>query len=327
MLEDPRVSTEELGAALRAGFGLHGETWRFVPGYDLKAATYAVDERWFAKVRFGPFATAPLEVPAALAHAGIVNVLPPVRTSEGGLWRPMGGDRSLMLYPYVDGASAMAVGMTRNQWIAFGAALRAVHETETTADLPADGFGLPAADAVRAALREPADERLTAVLETHRDRIGRVVERATGLGERLRQRSFERVLCHADIHAANVLVAEDGRVFLVDWDGPMRAPRERDLLFVIGSRIARRVTPEEEEWFFSGYGAVEIDREAIVFYRYERILEDVAEFARSIREDEQSDASRAEQLATLESFFEVGGILDAAEAVSNPLTSARGRAP
>jgi spectinomycin phosphotransferase len=322
MLEDPELPIGELSAALRGGFGVEGSDWRFVPGYDLRAATYSVDGRWFAKVRFGPIPTAPLHVPAALAAAGVVNVLPPIPTPAGRLWQPMGEDRSLVVVPFVAGRNAMEAGMTREQWIAFGAALRAVHESATTVDLPTDAFALPAADAVRASLDEQAPDResaaidrLASVLAEREDRIGQVLERATVLGERLRRRTFERVLCHADIHAANVLVADDGRIFLVDWDGPMRAPRERDLLFVIGSRIARSVSRDEEAWFFSGYGWVDLDPEAIVFYRYERILEDIGEFARSVREDEQSEPSRLEQIRMFESFFEPGGILEDAERV------------
>jgi spectinomycin phosphotransferase len=146
--------------------------------------------------------------------------------------------------------------------------------------------------------------------------------RAAELGAGLQERSFDRVLCHADIHAANILVTDDGGILMVDWDGPMIAPRERDLLFVIGSRIARAVEPHEEAWFFEGYGEVAVDAQAIAFYRYERILEDIAEFAASVLlDDAQTDATRDGQTELVASFFDPGGILETVEHVSTPRTS------
>ncbi len=91
-----------------------------MPGFDMHAASYEVDGRWFAKVRFGPVADAPLEVPRALLDAGVKNVLAPIRTLASTLWHPMSDGRTLVVYPFVAGRNAMDAGMTADQWRTFG---------------------------------------------------------------------------------------------------------------------------------------------------------------------------------------------------------------
>jgi spectinomycin phosphotransferase len=329
MLEDPGLDPRELGAALWAAWAVEATAFTFVPGHDMRAAAYEVattGDRAFLKVRFGPVAEVPLEVPRALLDAGVANVLAPVTTTASGLWHAMADGRSLVLYPFVAGRDAVLAGMTEDQWRTFGAALRAVHDSPLAvrfADrLPAEAFGLASAGGVRRAIERangpasasPAAERLGALLRERTGQIDAMLVRARELGMRLAGRRSERVLCHADIHAANVLVADDGRILLVDWDGPMLAPRERDLLFVVGSRIARAVEPHEEAWFFEGYGQVAVDRDALVYFRYERILEDLGEFASSVfGSGRASEASRASEVALAEGFFRPGGIIETVE--------------
>ncbi len=329
MLEEPALDQAELAAALRTAYGIQALEFRFVRSYDLRAASYdvaATDGRRFVKVHFSPLADASLRVPRALLDAGVSDVLAPMRTLTSALSHPIGDGRSIVVYPFVVGQNAMVAGMTGSQWRAFGRTLRGVHDSglaERFGDrLPAETFALPAAAAVRAALamaERPAvdstsGQRLKAFLAVQAGRVCAMLQRAEELRARLAGRPLTHVLCHADIHAANVVVADDGRILLVDWDGPMRAPRERDLLFVIGARIARNVEPYEEAWFFEGYGDVEVDREAIIYYRYERIFEDIAEAGMSVFGDPAlGEASRESQVRLLESFFGPGGIVETVE--------------
>ncbi len=334
MLEDPGLDTATLATALQEAWAVDASAFSFVRGYDMRAASYEVVSAGapvFLKVRFGPAPDVPLEVPRALLEAGVANILAPTPTRTGDLWRALGDGTTLALYPFVAGRNAMVAGMTAAQWRVFGSTLRAVHDSglpERFADrLPTESFGLASAALVRRALElaneppmaAPTRRQLQALLRDRSKQIDAMLDRAGALGQRLREHRFEHVLCHADIHAANILVADDGRIFLVDWDGPMLAPRERDLLFVIGSRIARAVEPREDAWFFEGYGEVAVDPEAIVYYRYERILEDIGEIARSVFEDDAlSEASSAEEVALAASFFEPGGIVETVELVQAP---------
>jgi spectinomycin phosphotransferase len=329
MLEDPRLDLAELTDAIRAGYGLSATRFGFVRGYDQQAVSYrlglADGQDRFLKVRLSPPSSdVPLEVPRALLDAGIDAVLAPIRTLDGQLAHPIGDGRSLVLYPFAAGRSGMS-GMDEAQWRSFGRALRAVHDSDLErqfADrLPAERFALPSADQVRALLEgaggaAASAERLARLLTERGDVIGRMLDRAAELRRRLATRNFERVLCHADIHAANLLITDDSDVLLVDWDGPMLAPRERDLLFVIGSRIARAVEPHEEAWFFAGYGEPPrpVDGEAIVYYRYERIFEDLAAIGESVHGVvDVPESSRLEEVELAESFFAPGGIIESVE--------------
>jgi len=222
----------------------------------------------------------------------------------------------------------MLAGLGDEQWRAFGAALRAVHDSglgeRFRGHLRSETFALPSAGLVRQllnmvhgrSLENPIAERFAAFWRERAGQIEQVLARAESLGRSLRTRRFEPVLCHADIHAANILVAEHGGIRLIDWDGPLIAPRERDLLFVIGSRIARVVTPDDEERFFEGYGPVEIDPDALVYYRYERIVEDLGEFGKSVLlNPDLSDAARTGEAEQAMGFFVPGGDIDRAETV------------
>jgi spectinomycin phosphotransferase len=333
--DDPGLNLDSITACLDAQYDLRVSAIAFLPlGYDLNAAVYKViaedGTTYFLKIRFGPVDESGLIVPWALAARGIRNVLAPLPTQSGELWCSCEG-RSLVLYPFIAGRDAMTVGMDDDQWRQFGSTLQAVHSSGLAGDLsgqlPVETFALPSSASVRRILdltettefENAVAAQFAAFWREHAARIHQMVARAEALGRRLQSRSFDHVLCHADIHAANILVGDDGQIHLIDWDGPMIAPRERDLLFVVGSRIARAVEPREEELFFAGYGPVDIDPEALIYYRYERIIQDLGEIGWSVLLDpDPSDRMRAEESRLARSFFAPGADIDHAEAVILP---------
>ena len=335
MRDDPGLDLDAIAICLAAQYDLRVSAITFLPlGYDLNAAVYKVvaddGTAYFLKIRFGPVRESGLVVPWALAKRGIRNVLAPLQTRSAELWCSCDG-RSLVLYPFIAGENAMATGMTDEQWREFGSTLQAVHSSglaeEFRGRLPIETFALSSAAAVRSILdlatttefANVVAARFAAFWRMNAARIRQMLARAEELGRQLQTRSFDHVLCHADIHAANILVGDDGQIHLIDWDGPLIAPRERDLLFVVGSRIARVVEPREEELFFAGYGPVDIDSQALIYYRYERIVEDLGEIGRSVLLDpDPSDEMRAEELRLARSFFAPGGDIDHAEVVILP---------
>ncbi len=338
MLEEPALEREVIATCLGRSYDLDVASLRFIPSHDQRAATYEVRCRdggsRFLKVRFDPVHEAALLVPRALSDEGVPGIMSPIRTSLSRLWEPM-GDRSLVVYPFVRGPNAMVAGLSDDQWRSFGATLRQVHDSgldeRFREELPIEAFRLPSAVSARRLLgrtderehQSPAANWLATFLCANAARISGVLDRAEDLAATLRSRRFELVLCHADIHAANLLLGDDGRVHLVDWDGPMIAPRERDLLFVVGSKIARDVLLREERLFFDGYGPVGIDADALRYYRYERAIEDIGSYGESVLDHRDVDeAVKEEEVALVKSFFAAGGIIETAEIVSPYQTDA-----
>jgi spectinomycin phosphotransferase len=76
------------------------------------------------------------------------------------------------------------------------------------------------------------------------------------------------------------------------------------------------VSPDDEDRFFDGYGPVEIDPDALIYYRYERIIEDLGEFSRVVLlEKDVSESTRRNEAELAMSFFAADSDLARAEIV------------
>jgi spectinomycin phosphotransferase len=333
--EDPGLEMKAIAVSIEAHYGVRVSSIDFLPvGYDLNAVVYKVRSRegtdYFLKIRRGPVNEAGLFVPRALVDLGALNIVAPLSTQSGALWGPLGAasGRNIVLYPYIEGENAMDVGLTDDQWREFGTTLRAVHDSGLAdrfrGRVPVGTFGLPSAAVVRRVVRsvsegefKPAAADFAAFWRANHGRIRRMLARAESVGRGLQAKSWEYALCHTDIHAANILVGGDGQIHLIDWDAPLIAPIERDLLFVVGSNIARVVELKEQALFFEGYGPVAIDPEALVYYRYERIIEDIGEIGnRLLLESGLGEPALAEEEALVEALFAPGGSVEFAEDLS-----------
>jgi len=245
------------------------------------------------KLRRADFDEVAVTVPAYLHSGGILAVMAPIATATKQLWIHAHGFY-WMLYPFFEGKNGFETPLSSTQWIALGETMRKVHTATLPADLarrvPRESYSphnrmiVKALDiqVERFLFDDPSMERLAAVWTTNRKEIQTVVERAEQLAEQMRHRATEFVLCHSDLHAGNVLLGADDRLAIVDWDNPILAARERDLMFVGGGVGGIWKDPREKEWFYTGYGPAEIDLVAIAFYRYERIVADFAAYGEQI---------------------------------------------
>jgi spectinomycin phosphotransferase len=199
-----------------------------------------------------------------------------------------------ILYPFFEGQNGYEVALSQAQWGALGESMHAVHTTRLPAGLLArvrqEAYAPRWRRIVQAfhtqvehsAYDDPVAARFAAFWRTKRDEIRCIVERAEELAHVLQERTVNLVVCHADLHGANVLVGAHDELAIVDWDEVILAPKERDLMSVGGGLFGDWNQAREAAWFYAGYGPTAIDTVALAYYRYERIVADIAAYAEQI---------------------------------------------
>jgi spectinomycin phosphotransferase len=246
---EPEFSAERLVDYVRRQWGLPATGVRFLPVGDALSAHYRIEagQPYFLKLRRSGMADLPAAVPRLLAERGVTQVIPPLLTRTGRLTAELDGYPAT-LCPYVDGRTGFQRDLSDPDWIELGAALRAVHATDVPAALAdrlpredysprwrdaVPGFLDGTAAAAAAGPGDPVAAGLAALLAEQAGVLRHLAERAGRLAGVLRQRRPPLVLCHCDIHAGNVLICDNGagtRLYMIDWDEPALAPKERDLM-------------------------------------------------------------------------------------------------
>lgn len=328
MLEKPNLPDAAIIDALRAAYSLPVTGLAFLPiGYDSSAWVYRASteaDAFFLKVKKGGVYPPAVTVPRFLQAHGLPEAVVPLPTRTGALWHAL-DDFDLILYPYVAGEVGMDVGLTDAQWLAFGGVLRRLHAVRLPPDLAAQ-VGVETFDPAprwrqmidrigalltRGEFAGWAAEALAAFWTARRAAIDWLVARAVALGRLAAARHLPRVLCHCDIHTANLILDPAGGLHVVDWDQPLLAPRERDLWFVDGAKASL---------FYQGYGAAAPDPVAMAYYAYEWVVQEIGDFGeRVFLLDDVSEVTRADSLRGFQALFDPGNVVDGAYAAEAAL--------
>lgn len=331
MLEKPDLADEKVVTCLQDEYGLTITQITFLPlGADINTAVYRAVTRdeiaYFVKLRSGPFAEISVLVPDWLYAQGIRVIIPPVATTVGELWASL-DDFRLIVYPFVRGRDGYETPITESQWRQFGTALRQIHAAAVPDALyphiPQENYSAQWRDTVRQFLdsltlntyTDPIAAQAAEFLHGRRKQIGALVQRTEEMAQALRPQELPLVLCHSDLHAGNLLLVDGDGLYLVDWDNPVLAPKERDLMFVGGGQMKNWLTPKAEEaLFYPTYGRVSVNATALAYYRYERIVQDIAAFCEQIFLTDAGGEDRAQALTYLQANFSPHGVLEIANA-------------
>ena len=301
--EQPGIPLESLRACLQNQYNLHPVTLEFLPlGHDYDAGVYRVVSEqgtpYLLKVTTRPLYEPRCLVPRYLHDVGITHVVAPIPTMSGALWTQL-EKWTVIVYPFIAGETNWT-GMTDAHWKEAGNIFRRIHQAQP----PSEGF-----TSIRKETFDPtvytdwvhdfeaqhlhsldagsaSAQALRASWVAHQSTIHMIMTSMEKLAEILQRRSGPYVICHADLHANNLIRDSAGHVFVIDWDEVMLAPRERDFIFVREPYAAA---------FWEGYGQLEIDWVALTYYQWERVMQDVIEYARSACfRDDWAEETRAD---------------------------------
>ncbi len=165
--------------------------------------------------------------------------------------------------------------------------------------------------------RDPNAAKLANFIKSKRNEIDRLIKRTEELASELQAQSRELVLCHTDIHGANILITNRNEFYIVDWDAPMLAPKERDLMFVGGGIDDLWKSKRDESVFYEGYGKTDIDFTVMAYYRYERVIEDLAAYGEQLLLTDEGGADREQAYRRFTVNFEPGNTIEIAERTLN----------
>ncbi len=343
MLEKPDIPESLLAEQLHEHYSIAAQAIAFLPiGNDENSALYRVDADggpFFLKVRLGNFDEVSATLPRFLSDQGVTAVIAPIETPRRQLWVRV--DRyNLVLFPFIEGRPGFDIdlsdgnwrelGLSDGNWRELGVALRALHDTmlpvEITGRLRRETFSSRWRDEVRVLLdrevrtTDAATERLSIFVRSRGEEIAGLVDRDEELAPVAQGDASPFVACHGDIHGRNVLIDSSGVLHVVDWDTALLAPKERDLMFIGAGVGGIWNDAREGALFYEGYGPTNVSAAVLAYYRYDRIVEDIAVTSREILSKDFSDADREKWVRQLERQFLPGGVVEMARLVDERLS-------
>ncbi|MFO2970894.1 aminoglycoside O-phosphotransferase APH(9)-Ia [Legionella pneumophila serogroup 10] len=297
-----------------------------VGGADMNAFGYKADSEsnsYFVKLKYGHHDEINLSIIRLLYDSGIKEIIFPIYTRDTKLFQQIDHFK-IIVYPFIDAPNGFTQNLTEKQWQQLGKVLRQIHETSVSTviqqRLRKETYSPKWREIVRSFYNkigfDDSDDQITADFKSFFnqkiDSIHRLVDSSEELSQKIQPDLDKYVLCHSDVHAGNVLVVNEESIYIIDWDEPMLAPKERDLMF-IGGGIGNVWNKHHEiDYFYEGYGKTNVDKIILSYYRHERIVEDIAVYGQDLLSRDQNDESRLESFKHFKSMFDPNNVVEIA---------------
>ncbi|MEQ8674794.1 MAG: aminoglycoside phosphotransferase family protein [Aggregatilineales bacterium] len=315
----PDIDISLLKNVVEATYNLTVRELHFFPGgedgYGYRAVT-DTDATYFLKIYARELAwDAILQIPAWL-HAQGFNAVAAIPTKEDSLSIKI-NEFTAALYPFIHGDTAMALPPTTDEWREVGRTLARLHRVTPPENIACtrEGFdtswredfqrimhALPTA----ADSENPHQRDLAALMLPIKDRLNQELARFESTARQAQAENAPFVLCHHDPTIANLIFERGSRqLHLIDWDGLLIAPKERDLgHFFAGNR----------ELVQQGYAEVAGDATLNpviqAFYEVQWNIQEIVDYGTKLLFQEHSLEQNAYDLNEMRACLHNAGLLD-----------------
>lgn len=232
------------------------------------------------------------------------RIVEPVYTVDGRC-KHEDAESVYLLCRYMEGFTVGDADLTEDQDRELGRIVGLLH-CHGESDLPCpagllrEDFSLPFCDSLATLLAtgQPQLEGTSnKLVQEHRESLGQAVAHCQMLAAQMKAREHKQVLCHSDIHNFNLIQGD--RLVLIDWEGLMLAPRERDLMFIAGQ--------EHIDPFLDAYTqhhpGYTVDKTLLGFYLLRRDLEDIWAFLEHLVFDAMDEGEWKQTMAFLDGLL------------------------
>ncbi|HAU1322205.1 TPA: aminoglycoside O-phosphotransferase APH(9)-Ia [Legionella pneumophila] len=321
------IPDQQLIELLKVYYGIDIHSVQLMAGgADMNAFGYKADSEsnsYFVKLKYGHHDEINLSIIHLLHDSGIKEIIFPIYTRDAKLFQQIDHFK-IIVYPFIDAPNGFTQNLTEKQWQQLGKVLRQIHETSVPTAiqqrLRKETYSPKWREMVRSFYNkigfDDSDDQITTDFKSffnqNIDSIHRLVDSSEELSKKIQPDLDKYVLCHSDVHAGNVLVVNEESIYIIDWDEPMLAPKERDLMF-IGGGIGNVWNKHHEiDYFYEGYGKTNVDKIILSYYRHERIVEDIAVYGQDLLSRVQNDESRLESFKHFKSMFDPNDVVEIA---------------
>ena len=294
MVIEPKINKEELQSFLSDAYNLEITEMIFIPrgecswGYKIVTP----DNLYFVKI----YATLDVTEEAfqltydLYQKCGIKHIIHPLKTNAGEV-RTVFQNYNLAIFNFVEGIVSAETTLNDDQFEQLGELIGQIHMStkilnpltrKETFEFKNDDY-----DRVMSSLSEGSEDSLVNemkhLIQKHITRITQEYDELKALQKEISALEIPFVNCHGDPTPSNIMLTPQGEVYLIDWDDPIYAPKEKDLVFL------HHRNPAVMTGYAQETGISDLNQTLLRFYEHKWNIEEIGGYGSLIMDSIHDD--------------------------------------